>query len=82
VAGRWVAGQVTALAVPPCVLRWALTSVAADLVDAHAAVSAEWRVGVALIDVLFARFSREERCAAADEEGLSGGAMPTVGTRI
>lgn len=81
-AGRRVTGKVTALAVLPCVLRGTLTSVAADLVDALSTVFAARRVGVALVDVLFAGLSEEERGACADERGVNGRAMPAVGTWI
>lgn len=81
-AGRRVTGKVTALAVLPCVLRGTLASVAADLVDALSTVFTTRRVAVALVDVLFAGLSEEERSACADEGGINGRAMPAVGTRI
>lgn len=82
VAGRRVAGQVAALAVFPHELRRTLTSEAAHLVDAHAAISAGRRVRFALVDVLFAGFSAEERRAGADVAGLNGGTLAAVGTRV
>lgn len=81
-ARRRVAGQVARLTVFPIVLCWALASVAAHFVDAQPAVFTEWRLNVALIDVLFAGLSREERRARANEEGLKQGATATIRTWI
>lgn len=81
-AGRWVAGHVPALAVLARVLRRALASVAADVVDAQPAVPAGRRAGITLIDVLFAGLAGKEGRAGADVVGLDGGAQTTVGTRV
>lgn len=54
----------------PRVLRWALTPVAADLVDAQATVFAELRAIVALVDVLFAGLSVKESRACANKGGI------------
>lgn len=80
VAGRRAAGQVAALAVPARVLLRTLARVPAELVDARAAVLAGRRV--ALVHVLLAGLSREERRAGADVDGLDGGALAAVGTRV
>lgn len=81
-AGRRVAGQVAALAVLARVLLRALATVAADVVDAHAAVLAGRRARIALVDVLFAGLSGEEGRAGTDVVGLNGGALAAVGTRV
>lgn len=81
-AGRRVAGKVTAVTVLARVLRWALALVAADLVDARATISAERRVLVTLVDVLFAGLSEKEGCACADEVVLQRRAVPAIGTWI
>lgn len=81
-AGRRVAWHVPALAVLARVLRRALASVAADVVDAQPAVPAGRWAGVTLVDVLFAGLAGKEGHAGADVVGLDGGAQTTVGTRV
>ena len=81
-AGRRVAGHVPALAVLAHVLRRALASVAANVVDAEPTVPAGRRTGITLVDVLFAGLAGEEGCAGADVVGLNGGAQTAVGTRV
>lgn len=81
-AGRRVAWQVAALAVLARVLLRALASVAAYIIDAHPAVLAGRRVRVTLVDILFAGLSREEGRAGTDVNGLDGGALAAIGTRV
>lgn len=64
------------------VLQGTLASVPANLIDAHAAVLARQGICIALVDVLFAVFPREERCAGTDVVGLKGGALAAVGTWV
>lgn len=81
-AGWRVAGEVAALTVLAYVVRWALTSVVADLVDAHPAVLAGRWLYVALVDILCAGHSSEEGRAGADVLEFNDGALSTVGTWI
>lgn len=81
-AWRWVAWQVAALTVLACVLLWALTPVATDLIDAHAAILAGRRVSVALVHILFTGLSREEGSADANILGLNGGTLSPIGTGV
>lgn len=64
------------------VVRWALTSVVADLVDAHPAVLAGRWLYVALVDILCAGHSSEEGRAGTDVLEFNDGALSTVGTWI
>lgn len=79
-AGRRGAGQVAALTVPARVILRTMASIPADFIDAQAAVLAGRRACVALVDVLLAVGSREERCAGTDVLGVNDGALAPVGT--
>lgn len=81
-ARRRAAGQVAFLAVLAGVLGRAAAVVAADHVDARAAVLARWEVGVALVDVLLAGLAREEGRAGADVVRLDGRAAAVVGAGV
>lgn len=64
------------------VLLWALAPVPANLVDAYPAVLAGRWACIALVDVLFAGLSGEERRAGADEVGLDDRALAAVSTWV
>lgn len=80
-AGRRVAGQVAALAVLARVFLRTLAPVPAHVVDAQPTVLAGRGAGVALVDVLFARRSGEERRAGTPVPGFDAIALAAVSTR-
>lgn len=64
------------------VLQGTLAPVPTHFIDANTSVLAGRGVSITLIHVLFAGFSREERCAGTDVVGLNSRALATVGTWI